>query len=215
MRARSRAALGFVHRNQLTDSHEFESLGCKSVEGGGHRIDSLLMDIVGENNRAGPGTGEDPFFNDRRAWPLPIERVYRPYDDAEAELFLNPILLPGSDRAVGRSHQHRRVTGRVFDRVLGLVDLFRDSIVGQFRKLWMSPRVVPDLVALGENSFHNRWIALGVLTNHEEGRFDVSLLENVEEPRRGFRTRAVVEGHGDVGAIDIDAEPGRWFRRSG
>jgi hypothetical protein len=41
----------------LTDSHEFESLGCERVEGGGHRIDRLLMDIVGENNRAGPGTG--------------------------------------------------------------------------------------------------------------------------------------------------------------
>ena len=75
----------------------------------------------------------------------------------------------------------------------------------------MCPRVVPDFVSFRQNALDNGWIAFGILTDPEKGRFDVSLLEDVQEPGSGLRARPVIESHGDVRAIDVDVEPGRRF----
>ena len=78
----------------------------------------------------------------------------------------------------------------------------------------MGPRVVRDFMTFGDHPFDDRGILGNTLADHEKGRMDFTLLEHVEQPRRVRPVRAVVEGDGDMRAIDVALGDGD-FRCSG
>lgn len=80
------------------------------------------------------------------------------------------------------------------------------------------PAVVGDFVAFVDDAFGDVWILGDQFSNNEEGGLDVALFEHVEEAGGEFGMRAVIEGHGNDGALDIATGVGvlsRGGRRGG
>src|SRR5215831_8708160 len=62
------------------------------------------------------------------------------------------------------------------------------------RKIRMVICVISNLVAFGHNSLHKRRIFFSVSSHEEEPSFDMGRLQNVEDLRRPFRIRPIIEG---------------------
>ncbi len=68
----------------------------------------------------------------------------------------------------------------------------------------MGEGVIADLVAFAEDALHDGDVVLRDFPDHEEGGFDVVLLEDVEDLRGVFWVGAIVEGDGDLlGVITV------------
>ena len=53
-------------------------------------------------------------------------------------------------------------------------------------------------------------MSLNVLADQEEGGFEVTRFEQIQEPRRVFNTGTIVKRHGQAGAMDAHmSAPGR------
>ena len=63
--------------------------------------------------------------------------------------------------------------------------------------------MVGDFVAFVDDAFGDVGILGDQFSNNEEGGLDVALFEHVEEAWGEFGMRAVIEGHGNDGALDI------------
>ncbi len=93
------------------------------------------------------------------------------------------------------------------EEAFGEVELEVDLGVGDFADVRVSEGVVADLVAFVVDPLHDADVVLGDLTDHEEGAFDVVLLEHVEDARRPFRVGTVVEGEGYLlGVVAVKAD---------
>ena len=68
----------------------------------------------------------------------------------------------------------------------------------------MGVGVVADLVAFAHDPLHEADVVRGLRADHEEGAFDVFLLEDVEDLRRPLGIGPIVEGEGDlVGMVAV------------
>src|SRR6202022_197962 len=90
----------FIHCDELADSHEFESFCQESVEGRRHGVYRLFVDVMRQNYRSWSCSSQDALGNNGWARPLPIERINRPENGAQAKLVPNPFTLALSDRAI-------------------------------------------------------------------------------------------------------------------
>src|SRR5712691_13529329 len=64
--------------------------------------------------------------------------------------------------------------------------------------------MISDFVAFARGARNDIGMLDHIFANHKESRFDVIGGEEIEQLWRELRLRAVVESHGDVGAIDVD-----------
>ena len=63
--------------------------------------------------------------------------------------------------------------------------------------------MVGEFVSLGVDPLDDGGVLGGALADDKEGGLDAALFEDVEEAGGVFLVRAVVEGEGDVGAVDM------------
>ena len=115
----------------------------------------------------------------------------------------------------GSSEQQDRQTACVFcellkdkrtgsdDGVVRALELIAHRALRHRRKLRVRPRVVRDLMPVGDNLFHDVRKLRHALPDEEKGRVDFPLPEHLEQARRIRAVRAVVESHGHVWAIDM------------
>ena len=85
---------------------------------------------------------------------------------------------------------------------MGLFDLIDSSLVGKLRELWVIPSLVAYFMTLSDYPAHQFRVSLDVLAYQEEGGFEVTRFEQVEEPRRVLGAGNIVKRHGQVGALD-------------
>jgi hypothetical protein len=98
-------------------------------------------------------------------------------------------------RTIRRPQQHRRDPARGADRVLSLFDLIGGRIVGEFRELWVIPGVITYFMPLGDYPANQFRVSLDVLADQEEGGFEVTRFEQVEDPRRLLGAGTIVKRH--------------------
>ena len=79
-----------------------------------------------------------------------------------------------------------------------------ESTLSEFAECLVIPAVVSDFVSLGECSLDDLGMFLNKLTEDEEGRLDVALLEDVEEARGEHGARSVIKGHRNHGLVNAD-----------
>src|SRR5260221_10706532 len=118
------------------------------------------------------------------------------------------------NRSIRRTEQLGCIAGSIRDSVLRFRNLFGNPVIRKLGELRVSPRVIPDLVPVGQNAFHNFRIPLRILANHEESGLNVPLFKDIEEPWCCFWTGSVVESHRDVRTIDIGLEGCSRFQAS-
>ena len=85
---------------------------------------------------------------------------------------------------------------------MSLFDLFGGTIVGELRELWVIPGVVTYFMPLGDYPANQFRVSLDVLADQEEGGFEVTRFEQVEEARRVLGAGTIVKRHGQIGALD-------------
>ena len=102
-----------IHRDQLANCDEFVSFCQQCIQGRRHGIYSLLMNIMGQNDRAGLSATHYPLGNHRRSGPLPIKRIDRPKYDIQSKLLFDPFSLRPGDCSVRWSQQRgdRQIRG--------------------------------------------------------------------------------------------------------
>ncbi len=76
----------------------------------------------------------------------------------------------------------------------------------------MRPRMVADFVPFGDDPLHDVRVLRRAFADHEKGRVNLALLEHVQQARRVRTARAVIEGDGDVGAVDVARGVGDFWR---
>lgn len=108
---------------------------------------------------------------------------------------------------VGGSEPRRTLADHGFDRTDGAGEVIAHRARGTPEMVAVPVAVHGDLVSALGHQARDPWVALDLGAEQEEGRVDVEPLERVEDPRRGRRTRAVVEGQGDV-VVEADASDG-------
>ena len=108
----------------------------------------------------------------------------RPVNDIELEPLRDPDVFRLVKHTVRRPQQIRRDSARGASGVLGFFDLIGGSLVGELRELWVIPGVVTHFMPLGDYPANQFRVSLDVLADQEEGGFEVTRFEQVEEPRR-------------------------------
>jgi len=68
--------------------------------------------------------------------------------------------------------------------------------------LWVIPGVVTYFMPLGDYPANQFRVSLDVLADQEEGGFEVTRFEQVEEPRRVLGAGTIVERHRQIGPLD-------------
>ena len=156
-----------------------------------------------KDDRAGDGVAQDFALHMLGIADFPILRIDIPQDALVTPFRVGPSALIGGECAVGRTHDFRRDARRVHDRVVRFLKLLRHAALGHFRELRMRPRMIRNFMPLGDDALHDRGIFRRALADDEERGLDVALLQHIQETRGVGGVRAVVEGHRDVGTIDV------------
>jgi hypothetical protein len=125
----------------------------------------------------------------------------------------NPDVFRLVKRTVRRPQQNRRDSARGANGFLRLFDLIGGTIVGELRELWVIPCVVAYFMPLGDYPANQFRVSLDVLADQEEGGFEVTRFEQVEEQRRVLGARTIVKRHRQVGTLESARE--YKSRRSG
>ena len=133
---------------------------------------------------------------------FPIQGIHRPINDVELEPLRDPDVFRLVKRTVRRPQQNRRDSARGANGVLGFFDLIGGSLVGELRELWVIPGVVTYFMPLGDYPANQFRVSLDVLADQEEGGFEVTRFEQVEEARRVLSAGTIVKRHGQIRALD-------------
>ena len=157
-----------------------------------------------KEDRAGPRVPNDSIHDHAWARPFPIERIDVPKNDAVAKLGVNPLFLARGDGAVRRPQKDRRMPNGGANGVVGFLDFTPDGGVRHLAQIWVAPTVIRDFVALFDRALQDAGIALGILADDEKGRVKMVSGQDIEQLRREFVVRAVVEGHGDERTFDMN-----------
>ena len=163
-----------------------------------------------------------------RTGAFPILGIDRPEDRGIAEFTQHQFLLILLDRSARRPHRDRSDAAGFNDLIVGGPQFFEECLVGHAGKSAVGDGVIPDLVPLVDHALEQVGAVFHHVADHVEGRLDLARLQHVEEARRIFGMRPVVEGdrndflarlHPRVGVVDRTgpARSGRslFFRRSG
>ena len=157
-----------------------------------------------EHDRSRMRTIDETAGHGGHAGAAPVLRIDGPHDGGVAELGEHEVFDAGVDRTVRRAHEVRAHTGHLIDGVLGFLQLVADLLVGAAGEAAMRPGVIADLMAFRNDAAHDGGISLHQIADEEEGAFDVSLLEDVEQLRSQAWVRAVVKGHRQCLLRDFD-----------
>lgn len=116
----------YLHGDQLGNGNKFEPTFEESIDGGGHGIDSLGMQVMCEDDSAGIRGGEYALCDYGGAGALPIERIDGPEDGGVAELLVDHTALALEEASVGRTHGARADAGCFADGVLAALHFLAD-----------------------------------------------------------------------------------------
>ena len=159
---------------------------------------------MGEDDGSRLSSGEDSLGDDLWAGALPVEGIDRPEDDLHAVFFLDRLVETGIGCSVGRTHEGDRLAGGLGDCRGGVGQFVLKAAFAELVECFMVPAVIGDFMPLGDGTSHDFGMLLDQLTEDEEGRVDMTLLEDIEKAWGQHSARSVVEGHGYVGTIDAD-----------
>ena len=158
---------------------------------------------MGEDDGAGGGVFDDVAGDMVGFADFPIEGIDRPEDDAETVFVVEAFGEGRVDGAIWWAHGDGADACGFYNGVGGFGNFGIEGGGGELGELRVVPAVVGDFVAFVDDAFGDVGILGDAFSNNEEGGLDVALFEHVEEAGGEFGMRAVIEGHGNDGALDI------------
>src|SRR5262249_61851051 len=112
-----------VHRyckvEQFLEGDKFETIDLKFSERRRHRLDRSGVNVVGQDDRAGPRFFKNSIANYSRTGPFPIEWINIPKDNVVSKFIVDPSFFPFRDRSIGRPKQGGPVACGALDCIIG------------------------------------------------------------------------------------------------
>jgi hypothetical protein len=136
---------------------------------------------VSEEDGSGASSSYEAICNHGNSRTLPVFGIDGPNDGWVAKFVLDEGLDVCGAGTVRRADQVGSDSGGLHDGIGTVLKFAAQSIGGEGVHVGVSPGVVGEFMAFRDDAAKDLGILLGVCADDEEGGFDVSLLQHVEQ----------------------------------